>query len=274
MKTTPPEKVFPGGERIKTKKGIKNMRKPLIAGNWKMNKTMAETKELISAIVPKVKDADCDVVVCVPYTDIQTAKRAAKGTNIKIGAENVHWAQSGAFTGEISADMLKELKVEYVIIGHSERRQYFGETDETVNKRVQAALDAKFKPIVCVGETEEERESGMTETVLLRQITEGLKGFKSKDFDKIVIAYEPVWAIGTGKTATATDANNTIGYIRHVLAKKFHRSIAEKARILYGGSMNVKNCKELMAEEEIDGGLIGGASLKADDFAFIVNYDK
>lgn len=266
------------GRHIPKKKNSKEkdkiMRKPLIAGNWKMNKTMAETKELISAIAPKVQDANCDVVVCVPYTDLQTAKRAAKGTNIKIGAENVHWAQSGAFTGEISADMLKELKVEYVIIGHSERRQYFGETDETVNKRVQAALDAKFKPIVCVGETEEERESGMTEKVLLRQVTEGLKGFKSKDFDKIVIAYEPVWAIGTGKTATATDANNTIGYIRHILAKKFHRSIAEKARILYGGSMNVKNCKELMAEEEIDGGLIGGASLKADDFAFIVNYDK
>ena len=225
------------------------MRKAIIAGNWKMNKTMAETKAMITELAPLVKDADCDVVLCVPFTNLQTAKKAAKGTNIKIGAENVHWAESGAFTGEISANMLKELKVDYVIIGHSERRQYFGET-------------------------EAEREAGLTEKVLETQIVEGLKGFKAKDFDKIVIAYEPVWAIGTGKTATATDANNTIGYIRHLLAKKFHRSIAEKTRIQYGGSMNVKNCKELMAEEEIDGGLIGGASLKAADFSVIVNYNK
>ncbi|MBR1868321.1 MAG: triose-phosphate isomerase [Clostridia bacterium] len=250
------------------------MRKAIIAGNWKMNKTMAETKETISALAPLVKDADCDVVLCVPFTDIQAAKKAARGTNIKIGAQNVHWAEKGAFTGEISADMLKELKVDYVIIGHSERRQYFGETDETVNKRTQAALNARIKPIVCVGETESEREDGLTEKVLERQIVEGLKGFKSKDFDKIVIAYEPVWAIGTGKTATAQDANETIGYIRKVLAKKFHKTIGEKARIQYGGSMNVKNCKELMAQEHIDGGLIGGASLKADDFAYIVNYNK
>ncbi len=250
------------------------MRKAIIAGNWKMNKTMAETKAMIAELAPKVKDADCDVVLCVPYTDILAAKRAAKGTNIKIGAENVHWAEKGAFTGEVSAEMLKELKVDYVIIGHSERRQYFGETDETVNKRTAAALNAKIRPIVCVGETEDERVNGLTEKVLYRQITEGLKGFKSKDFDKIVIAYEPVWAIGTGRTATATDANVTIGYIRKVLAKKFRGSVAEKTRIQYGGSMNVKNCKELMAEEEIDGGLIGGASLKADDFAYIVNYNK
>ena len=249
------------------------MRKAIIAGNWKMNKTMAETKAMITELAPKVKDADCDVVLCVPYTDIQTAKRAAKGTNIKIGAENVHWAEKGAFTGEVSAEMLKELKCDYVIIGHSERRQYFGETDETVNKRTAAALAAKIKPIVCVGETETERLDGLTEKVLFRQITEGLKGFKSKDFDKIVIAYEPVWAIGTGRTATAKDANETIGYIRNVLNKKF-RGAGEKTRIQYGGSMNVKNCKELMAEEEIDGGLIGGASLKADDFAYIVNFDK
>ena len=250
------------------------MRKAIIAGNWKMNKTIAETKAMISELAPLVKDADCDVVLCVPFTDLAAAKKAARGTNIKIGAENVHWAEKGAFTGEISAQMLKELKVDYVIIGHSERRQYFGETDETVNKRVQAALAAKLKPIVCVGETESERESGLTEKVLDKQLIDGLKGFKSKDFDKIVIAYEPVWAIGTGKTATAKDANETIGYIRKVLAKKFHKSIAEKTRIQYGGSMNTKNCKELMAEEEIDGGLIGGASLKAEDFAFIVNYNK
>ena len=250
------------------------MRKAIIAGNWKMNKTMAETKAMIAELAPLVKDADCDVVLCVPFTDLAAAKKAARGTNIKIGAENVHWAEKGAFTGEISAAMLKELKVDYVIIGHSERRQYFGETDETVNKRVQAALAAKIKPIVCVGETEAERENGLTEKVLDKQLIDGLKGFKSKDFDKIVIAYEPVWAIGTGKTATAKDANETIGYIRKVLAKKFRGGVAEKTRIQYGGSMNVKNCKELMAEEEIDGGLIGGASLKAQDFAYIVNYNK
>ena len=252
----------------------KSKRKAIIAGNWKMNKTPKDAKELLNAITPLVKDAGCEVIACVPYVDLATALEATEGTNVKIGAENCHWAESGAFTGEISTGMLKEMGVEYVVLGHSERRQYFGETDETVNKRIQAALNAKLKPIVCVGETEAEREGRLTEKVLERQIIEGLKGFKSKDFDKIVIAYEPVWAIGTGKTATATDANNTIGYIRHILAKKFHRSIAEKTRIQYGGSMNVKNCKELMAEEEIDGGLIGGASLKAEDFAYIVNYNK
>ena len=249
------------------------MRRPIIAGNWKMNKTMAETKAMITELKPLVENADCDVVLCVPYTDIATAKKAAKGSNVKIGAENVHWAEKGAFTGEVSATMLKELKVDYVIIGHSERRQYFGEPDATVNMRTAAALAAKLKPIVCVGETEAEREQGLTEKVLFRQITEGLKGFKSKDFDKIVIAYEPVWAIGTGKTATAKDANETIGYIRGVLNKKF-RGAGDKVRIQYGGSMNTKNCKELMAEEEIDGGLIGGASLKAQDFSQIVNYNK
>ena len=250
------------------------MRKPIIAGNWKMNKTAKEAVELINELKPLVCKSKPEVVVCVPYTDLWAVAEAIKGSKIKLGAENVAWADSGAFTGEISADMLKEIGVEYVIIGHSERRQYFGETDETVNKRTLAALNARIKPIVCVGETEEERENGLTEKVLERQIVEGLKGFKAKDFDKIVIAYEPVWAIGTGKTATATDANNTIGYIRHILAKKFHRSIAEKTRIQYGGSMNVKNCKELMAEDEIDGGLIGGASLKAADFSVIVNYNK
>ena len=248
------------------------MRKAIIAGNWKMNKTMAETKAMITELAPLVKDATCDVVLCVPFTDIQTAKRAARGTNIKIGAENVHWAEKGAFTGEISAEMLKELKVDYVIIGHSERRQYFGETDETVNKRVQAALNAKLRPIVCVGETEAERVCRLTEKVLERQIVEGLKGFKSKDFDKIVIAYEPVWAIGTGKTATAEDANKTIGFIRSLVKKTWGAEVAKGLRIQYGGSMKPANAKELMATRNIDGGLIGGAALKAGDFAAIVNY--
>ncbi len=229
-------------------------------------------RALIEELKPLVADAACEVVVCVPFTDLAAVKKLLRGSNIKLGAQNVHWAESGAFTGEVSADMLKELRVEYVVIGHSERRQYFGETNETVNLRVKAALSRKLKPIVCVGETLEERESGKTEDVLFTQITEGLKGFKSRDFDKIVIAYEPVWAIGTGKTATAADANATIGYIRKTIAKKFSPAIAEKVRIQYGGSMNPKNASELMAMEEIDGGLIGGASLKAEDFAKVVKY--
>ena len=248
------------------------MRTPIIAGNWKMNKTSKETKELLTDLLPLVADAQCEVVVCVPFTDIAMAKRLTKKSNVKVGAQNVHWAESGAFTGEISGAMLKELKVDYVVIGHSERRQYFGETDETVNLRVAAALKNKIRPIVCVGETLEERETGRTEDVLYRQITQGLKGFKSKDFDKIVIAYEPVWAIGTGKTATKEEANETIGYIRNTIAKKFSKLIAEKVRIQYGGSMNPKNASDLMSMPEIDGGLIGGASLKAEDFSKVVKY--
>ena len=188
------------------------MRKPIIAGNWKMNNTAAQGAELVNALKPLVKDADCDVVVCVPFTDIPAVSEAVKGSNIHLGAQNVHFAEKGAFTGEISAAMLKEFGVEYVIIGHSERRQYFGETDETVNKRMHAALAAGLIPIVCVGESLEERETGKTEAVLDVQIREGLKGLD--DVSKIVIAYEPVWAIGTGKTATAEQANETIGFIR------------------------------------------------------------
>ena len=248
------------------------MRRPIIAGNWKMNKTAAEGAALVNELKPLVKDADCDVVVCVPFTDIPAVSAAAKGSNIRVGAQNVHFAEKGAYTGEISAEMLKEFGVEYVIIGHSERRQYFGETDETVNKRMHAALAAGLTPIVCVGESLEERETGKTEAVLSVQIEEGLKGLE--DVSKIVIAYEPIWAIGTGKTATAEQANETIAFIRKKCADVFCPKCAEKVRIQYGGSMNAKNCKELMAMPEIDGGLIGGASLKAEDFSFIVNYNK
>ena len=237
-----------------------------------MNNTAAEGVTLVNALKEKVKDANCDVVVCVPFTDIPAVGEAVKGTNIHLGAQNVHFAEKGAFTGEISAAMLKEFGVEYVIIGHSERRQYFGETDETVNKRMHAALAAGLVPIVCVGESLQERETGKTEAVLKVQIEEGLKDLE--DVSRIVIAYEPVWAIGTGKTATAEPANETIGFIRKTCASVFCPKCAEKVRIQYGGSMNAKNCKELMAMSEIDGGLIGGASLKADDFAVIVNYDK
>lgn len=250
------------------------MRKPIIAGNWKMNNTIAATKALITDLLPLVKDAKCDVVICTPYTDLATAVEMTKGSNVKVGAENVHWAEKGAFTGEISADMLLELGVEYVIIGHSERRQYFGETDQTVNMRVKTALAKGLKPIVCVGETLEEREGGKVEEVLVRQTTEALKDVASADLDRVVIAYEPVWAIGTGKTATAEVANDTIKIIRDTVRNLYCANCAEnKVRIQYGGSMNPKNVKELMAMPEIDGGLIGGASLKVVDFSLVVNYD-
>ena len=248
------------------------MRKAIIAGNWKMNLTPSEGVKLVNELKPLVKDADCEVVVCVPATDIQAVGEAVKGSNIKLGAENVHFKDSGAYTGEISAAMLLELGVEYVIIGHSERRQYFAETDETVNLRTLKALEKGLTPIVCVGETLEERETGKTEEVLKRQITVGLKGVE--DLTKLVIAYEPVWAIGTGKTATSEQANETIGFIRKTLAENFCEKCAAKVQIQYGGSMKPANCKELMAMEEIDGGLISGAALKAADFAAIVNYNK
>lgn len=246
------------------------MRKPIIAGNWKMNKTAAEAEQLIEELKPLVKKSKPEVVVCVPYTDLSAAKKAIEGSNIKLGAQNVAWADSGAFTGEISAAMLKEIGVEYVIIGHSERRTYFGETDESVNMRLKQALKCGLKPIVCVGETLFEREKKRTNKVLKRQVLEGFKGIE--DFTDIVIAYEPVWAIGTGKTATAEDANKTIGYIRNLIKKTWGEDVAKGLRIQYGGSMKPSNAKELMAMRNIDGGLIGGASLKAEDFAAIVNY--
>ncbi len=246
-------------------------RKPFIAGNWKMNMTAASGAALIRELIPLVKDANCDVALCVPAVLIPAATEAAKGSNIKIGAENVHWAPSGAYTGEISCDMLKEYGVEYVIVGHSERRQYFGETDEAINMRAQAALRAGITPIICVGEMLEERETGRTNAVLSRQLTIDLGGIE--DISKTVIAYEPVWAIGTGKTATDEQAQDSIAFIRKRIGELFSPEAAAKVRIQYGGSMNAKNCKGLMAQPDIDGGLIGGASLKL-DFATIVNYDK
>ena len=249
-------------------------RKPIIAGNWKMNNTIAETKALIEDLKPLVKDAKCDVVICTPYTDLATAVELTKGSNIKVGAENVHWAEKGAFTGEISAKMLVELGVEYVIIGHSERRQYFGETDATVNARTKAALQAGLKPIICVGETLEQREKNRTKSVVRKQVNGAFDGIDADELKNIVVAYEPVWAIGTGKTATSEQANETIAFIRKTVGEYFCPKCAEALRIQYGGSMNAGNCKELMAMPEIDGGLIGGASLKANDFATIVNFDK
>ena len=246
-------------------------RKPFIAGNWKMNMTAESGAKLIKELIPLVKDANCDVALCVPAILIPAASEAAKGSNIKIGAENVHWAESGAYTGEISCAQLKEYGVEYAVIGHSERRQYFGETDEGVNKRALAALANGITPIICVGETLEERESGVTEKVLDKQLEGALKDVE--DVAKVVIAYEPVWAIGTGRTATDEQAQETIAYIRKKIGQLFCPMCAEKVVIQYGGSMNAANCKGLMAQPDIDGGLIGGASLKL-DFATIVNYDK
>ena len=248
----------------------KELRKAVIAGNWKMNKTPSEAKELLNAIAPLVKDADCEVIACVPYVDLCTAIETVKGTNIKIGAENCHWAESGAFTGEISTGMLKELGVEYVVLGHSERRQYFGETDETVNKRTKAALAAGLKPIVCVGELLWERECNITEEVIARQIKLDLFDVSADDVKKTIIAYEPVWAIGTGKTATADQAEEVCAFIRATLAKLYGQEVADAVTIQYGGSMNDGNAAELLSKPDVDGGLIGGASLVAEKFAAIV----
>ena len=248
----------------------KSKRKAIIAGNWKMNKTPKEAKELLNAITPLVKDAGCEVIACVPYVDLATALEATEGTNVKIGAENCHWAESGAFTGEISTGMLKEMGVEYVVLGHSERRQYFGETDETVNKRTKAALAAGLKPIVCVGELLWERECDITEEVIARQIKLDLFNVTEEELKNVVIAYEPVWAIGTGKTATADQAEEVCAFIRATIAKLYNQAAADAVTIQYGGSMNAKNCAELLSKENVDGGLIGGASLKAADFNTIV----
>ncbi len=248
------------------------MRKPVIAGNWKMNNTIAAATSLINELKPLVADAEAEVVICVPYTAIQKAAELTRGTNIAVGAENVAWADKGAFTGEISAEMLKEVGAEYVIIGHSERRQMFGETDETVNMRTVQALKYSLKPIVCVGETLEEREGGKTETVVKRQTEGAFKGISAAELDNVIIAYEPVWAIGTGKTATSEQANETIKYIRSVVAGLYGKATADKLRIQYGGSMNPSNVAALMAQPDIDGGLIGGASLKAADFSKVVKY--
>ena len=247
-------------------------RKTIIAGNWKMNMTPSQAKELIAGIYSKVKGKKgCDVVVCVPFVDIPVAAAATKGTIIKLGAQNVHFEEKGAFTGEISATMLKECGVQYVIVGHSERREYFGETDETVNKRAKAALEAGLNVIICVGEKLEEREADITAEVVSRQTKLALAGIPATMMDKVIIAYEPVWAIGTGKTASNEDADEVCGIIRSVVSAKYGKSIARALPVQYGGSMNAKNCEGLLAMPNIDGGLIGGASLKPDDFAVIIN---
>ena len=252
----------------------KALRKVVIAGNWKMNKTPAEAKELIAAIAPLVKDAGCEVVACTPFVDLTSAQEAAAGTNIQIGAENCHWEKSGAYTGEISAEMLSSMGVKIVIIGHSERRQYFGETDVTVQKRVRAALDAGLTVILCVGETLEQREQGITSELVAMQTKIALGGVSEEELKRIIIAYEPVWAIGTGKTATAQQANEVCHTIRECIASVYSQAAADGITIQYGGSMNAGNAAELLAQPDVDGGLIGGASLKPNDFATIVAATK
>ena len=248
----------------------KSLRPAVIAGNWKMNNTPTEAGLLLEALIPGVHDADCEVVVCVPFTDLKTAVDKCAGTNLHVGAQNVHFEKSGAFTGEISADMLVDLGVEYVVIGHSERRQYFAETDETVNKRTKAALAAGLKPIICVGESLDQREQGVTEELVRMQVKIALGGVSAEELKNVVIAYEPIWAIGTGRTATADQAQEVCAAIRKVVGELYGEDAAKGLTVQYGGSMNAGNAAELLSKPDVDGGLIGGASLKADQFAIIV----
>jgi len=247
-------------------------RKTIIAGNWKMNKTATETKkfaEQLKTVLPKAKW--CDVVVCVPAVNIQAAVKAFRDMRVSVGAENLFYEKSGAYTGEVSADMLKDLGVKYVIIGHSERRQYFGETDVSVNKKVHAALEAGLHPIICVGETLEQREMGITMELIALQVKAALCGVGAEKVRKCVIAYEPVWAIGTGKTATAAQAGEVCTWIRTTIRRLYGARVARSVTIQYGGSMKPSNATELLAQPDVDGGLIGGAALKADEFTAIVN---
>ena len=250
----------------------KTLRKAVIAGNWKMNKTPAQAKALLEELSPMVAAKDgCEIIVCTPFVDLANAIEATRGTNIKVGAQNVHFKESGAYTGEISASMLTEMGVEYVIIGHSERRQYFGETDETVNLRVKAALDGGLKVILCVGELLAQRELGITSEIVAMQTKIALSGVSAEQMKNVIIAYEPVWAIGTGKTATAEQAEEVCALIRDVIAGLYGKATADATTVQYGGSMNAGNAAELLAKEDIDGGLIGGASLKPADFTVIVD---
>lgn len=250
------------------------MRRKVIAGNWKMNMLPNEAIEYIEKFSELVKDSENEVILCVPYTDLFYCLLNVQGTNIKIGAQNVHFEDKGAYTGEVSAKMLKSIGVEYVIIGHSERRQYFAETDEIVNKKIKAALSNGLKPIVCVGESLEQKEQGLTENIIRAQTKAALEGITENELENIIIAYEPIWAIGTGKTATSEDANNSIKAIRDEILKLYGNDASEKIIIQYGGSVKSGNAKELFETSDIDGGLVGGASLVPDEFAKIVNYNK
>ena len=246
------------------------MRRKVIAGNWKMNMLPNEAIDFINNLSPLVKNSKNEVIICVPFTDLFYTLLTVQETNIHVGAQNMHWEEKGAYTGEVSGQMLKSINTEYVIIGHSERRQYFNETDETVNKKVKAAFKNDLKPIVCVGETLEQREQGLTIEVITSQINKALSGLTTQDLSNTIIAYEPIWAIGTGKTATKEDANESIKSIRQEILKSFG---TDDITILYGGSVNDKNAKELFTMSDIDGGLVGGASLNAETFSKIVNFD-
>lgn len=247
------------------------MRKPIIAGNWKMHKTIKEALEFVNEVKGSVNNTDVEAVICAPFTLLKDLKEATKGTNIKIGAQNMHFEEKGAFTGEVSPLMLKEIEMDYVILGHSERRQYFAETNETVNKKVLKALEVGINPIVCCGETLEQRESGKTKEICKLQIEKALENVSKEDLHKVVIAYEPIWAIGTGKTATAEDANDVISYIREVVAG-LYKELANEVRIQYGGSVKPSNVAEIMGQSDIDGALVGGASLASDDYLKLVNF--
>ena len=248
------------------------MRRKIIAGNWKMNKLPNETISFFEEITPLVANTENEIVICAPYTDLFYAILSAQDTNIKIGAQNMHWEEKGAYTGEISPQMLKSIGVEYVIIGHSERRQYFAETDETVNKKVKAAHNVGLKPIVCIGETLKQRETGIVKDVIASQVRLGLKDLTKDQIESTIVAYEPIWAIGTGKTATKEESNETIKWIRKEISTMYGNESANKVIIQYGGSIKPENAKELFEMSDIDGGLVGGASLKPDEFAQIVNY--
>lgn len=249
------------------------MRKPIMAGNWKMYKTAGETSAFITKFAPMVSGSThAEVVICAPFVNLAAAVEAARSTNIEIGAQDVFWLKEGAYTGEVSAPMLAAIGCRWVIIGHSERRQYFGETDETVFKKTTAALEAGLRPIVCVGERLEQRESGATESVLATQFAGGLSTLSAAQFARIAIAYEPVWAIGTGKTATPEIAASAHGFLRDQIRARFGAESASACRILYGGSVKPDNIKGLMSQEEIDGALVGGASLDPASFASIVNF--
>ena len=247
-------------------------RKTVIAGNWKMNMTASETKQFaeeLKKIMPRAKW--CETLICVPSCNITTAMKAFKDLRVSVGAENLHYEKSGAYTGEVSADMLKDLGVKYVIVGHSERRQYFCETDQIVNKKVHAALNAGISPIICVGESLEQRETGITESLIAMQVKSALYGVPADKLRRCIIAYEPIWAIGTGKTATAEQAGEVCSYIRAIIRELYGARVARSVTIQYGGSMNPSNAAELLAQPDIDGGLIGGAALKPDDFMAIIN---
>ena len=250
------------------------MRRKVIAGNWKMNMLPGETINFIEQIAPMVKNSENEIILCVPFTDIFYAWHSLEGSNIKLGAQNMHWEESGAYTGEVSGQMLKSVGVEYVIIGHSERRAYFAETDETVNKKIKAVFANELKPIVCVGESLDQREAGKTEEIITNQTEKALEGLTNEQIKNTIIAYEPIWAIGTGKTATAEDANNSIKAIRNKIESLYGKDVAQEVIIQYGGSVKSSNAKELFGTSDIDGALVGGASLKPDEFAKIVNYNK